>query len=201
MSLTAAPPEAAATSNFLLPNGTFFVELVIFLVFLALLWSVVIKPIQKVMNERAGLLRRQAQEAEAARERMREAEARYHQALQDARAEAARIREEAREKGQQVIDEATRQAQAEADRVIAEGRARLNAERDALVGELRGSIGTLALDLAGKLVGEPVGSRSQWRNTVDPFLDRVTMVDGRLRTGQAVEPAPSTPLTHGGVSS
>ena len=199
MPLTAAP-EAAASNNFLLPNGTFFVELVIFLVFFYLLRSLVVKPIQKVLNERAELLRRQAQEAEDARKRMREAEARYQQALHEARTEAARIRDEAREKGQQIIDQATREAQAEADRAIAEGRARLDEERDALVGDLRASIGTLALDLAGKLAGESVGDRSQWRNTVDPFIEQVAMVDGRLRSEQADEPARSTPLAHGGVS-
>ena len=198
--LLIAAPEAAAQNNFLLPNGTFVAELVIFLIFFGLLHFLVVKPIQKVMNERAELLRRQAQEADAARERMRSAEARYQQALQEARAEAARIREEARERGQQVVDKATREAQAEADRAIAEGRARLDAERDALVGELRASIGTLALDLAGKLVGEPVGTRSEWRNTVDPFLDRVTMVDGRLRRGETDAPTGSEPLTSGGVS-
>ena len=195
-----AVPEAAASNNFLLPNGTFFVELVIFLVFFYLLRSLVVKPIQKVLNERAELLRRQAQEAEDARRRMREAEARYQQALQEARTEAARIRDEAREKGQQIIDQAVQEAQAEADRAIAEGRARLDAERDALVGDLRASIGTLALDLAGKLAGEPVGDRSEWRNTVDPFVDRVAMVDGRLRIEEADEPARSKPLAHGGVS-
>ena len=195
-----AAPEAAASNNFLLPNGTFFVELVIFLVFFWLLRSLVVKPIQKVLNERAELLRRQAQEAEAARQRMREAEARYQQALAEARAEAARIRDEAREKGQQVIDQAIREAQAEADRMIAEGRAHLDAERDALVGDLRASVGTLALDLAGKLAGEPVGDRSEWRNTIDPFLDRVAMVDGRLRSEQTDEPARSKPLAHGGVN-
>ena len=195
-----AVPEAAASNNFLLPNGTFFVELVIFLVFFYLLRALVVKPIQKVLNERAELLRRQAQEADAARERMRAAQARYEEALHEARAEAARIREEAREKGQQIIDQAVREAQAEADRAIAEGRARLDAERDALVGDLRASIGTLALDLAAKLAGEPVGGTSEWQNTVDPFVGRITMVDGRLRSEQADEPARSTPLTHGGVS-
>lgn len=200
MPLTTAAPEAAASNNFLLPNGTFFAELIIFVVFLWLLSSLVVRPIQKVMKQRADLLRQQAEGAEAARERMRAAQARYEQALHEARAEAARIREEAKEKGQQIIDEATRQAQAEVDRSIAEGRARLDAERDALVGELRASIGTLALDLAGKLVGEPVGGHSEWRNTVDPFLDRITMVDGRLRTEQPGDGVRSTRLTPGGVS-
>jgi F-type H+-transporting ATPase subunit b len=200
MLLTAAPPEAAANNNFLLPNGTFFAELVIFLVFLGLLHVLVIKPIQKVMSERAELLRRQAQEADAARERMREAEARYQRALQEARAEAARIREEAREKGQQIVDEACREAQTETDRVLAEGRARLDAERDALAGEIRASIGTLALDLAGKLVGEPVGGASEWRNTVDPFLERIQMVDGRLRRAEPDAATEPKPLTSGGVS-
>jgi F-type H+-transporting ATPase subunit b len=200
MLLIAAAPEPAPSNNFLVPNGTFLAELVLFAIVLGVLWIFVINPIQKVMGERAALLRGQAEEAEAARERMRAAEARYQQALHEARTEAAQIREEAREKGQQVIDEAGQQAREEADRMIAEGRARLSAERDALVGDVRASIGTLALDLAGKLVGEPVGSAVEWRNTVDPFLERITMVDGRLRGGEAGESARSKPLTSGGVS-
>lgn len=200
MPLTTVTPEAAASNNFLLPNGTFFVELAIFIVFFYLLKALVVAPIQKVLQERADLLRQQAEAADAARERMRAAQARYEQALHEARAEAARIREEAKEKGQQIIDEATRQAQEEADRAIAEGRARLDAERDALVDELRASIGTLGLDLAGKLVGEPVGSHSDWRNTVEPFLDRVSMVDGRLRAEEPGDGVRSAHLAPGGVS-
>lgn len=193
------PPNVAPSNNFLVPNGTFFAELLAFLIILAVLWKFVISPIQKVMAERAKLIEDEAREASSARERMRAEEADYQQALQEARAEAARIRDAARERGQAIIDDACREAQVEADRVIAEGRARLTAERDALVDELRASIGSLAVDLAGRIVGAPIGDESEWRTTVDPFLGGITMVDGRLRSGEVTWSAELRPVTTGGV--
>lgn len=190
----------AGTSNFLLPNGTFLAELLLFLIVFAVIWKFVVAPIQRVLAERADLIQGQMREAEAARERMREAEAHYTQSLHEARAEATRIREAAREKGQQTIDDACREAQAEADRVLEEGRAQLAVEREALAGQLRMSIGSLALELADRTVGEPVGGESEWRSTVEPFLGSITMVDGRLQSREPGQPSESRHLTSGGVS-
>jgi F-type H+-transporting ATPase subunit b len=123
---------------------------------------------------------------------MQQAESDYRRSLDEARAEAARIREEARAQGQEIIDEARREAQAESDRVIAQGREQLGAERDGIVREIRASIGSLAVDLAGRMVGEPIGDDTQWRGTVEPFLSSIDTVDGRLQAGQVPEP-PAVP--------
>lgn len=197
--LSSAPPDVAPNNNFLLPNGTFFAELLAFLIILTLIWKFVVSPIQRVLAERAQLIQGQAQEADAARERMREAEAHYSQSLHEARAEAGRIREAARESGQQIIDDVSREAQADVDRVIAEGRAQLVAARDSLAAELRSSIGSLAVELAGRIVGESVGDETRWRDTIDPFLETVTVVDGRLQSGERGRSSGARPLTSGGV--
>ena len=63
------------------------------------------------MTKRQELIRSQIEDSKAAKERLEAAEAEYKQAVADTRTDAARIREEARAQGQQIIDEMRDQAQ------------------------------------------------------------------------------------------
>ena len=44
--------DVEADGNFLIPNGTFFAELLIFLIVLGVIWFFVVPPIRKVLSER-----------------------------------------------------------------------------------------------------------------------------------------------------
>lgn len=160
----------AKESNFLIPNGTFLVELAAFVIILVVIGRFVIPPVQAAMRQRRALIRGQFDEAEEARERAEAAEAAYRAAMTEARAEASRIREEARTKGQQIIDELKATAQSEADRIAAEGRQQLSDSRAALAPELRAEIGALAVDLAGRIVGESVADEARRTGVVEQFL-------------------------------
>jgi len=160
----------AKDSNFLVPNGTFLVELVAFLIILAVIGRLVVPPVQRVLRERRELIGRQFAEAREAKERAEEAEAAYHEAMNDARAEATAIREKARAQGQKIIDELRATAQAEADRVIAEGRQQLADSRAALVTELRAEVGSLGVELAGRIVGESLADEARRTGIVEQFL-------------------------------
>src|SRR5215218_556886 len=78
----------------------------------------------------------------------------YKAQLAEARTEAARIRDEARADAEGIRADIQAQAAQERDRIIATGREALAAERQSIVNELRAEIGTLAVDLAGRIVGE-----------------------------------------------
>src|ERR1700750_1257941 len=100
----AQPHElAAATNNILLPNATFIAEVVAFLLILAIVWRYVLPPVQKVMRQRQEMVRQQAEDADAAREKLAEAEAAFKNALTEARVEAAQIRENARAEAQRTV--------------------------------------------------------------------------------------------------
>lgn len=170
---------AAPTNNFLLPNATFFVELIAFAVTLGVLWKFVVTPLQEVLVQRQDLIRAQAEEIRRAQEGVASAEAGRRETLDEARGDAAGIRDEARTRGKQVIEEAQTRAQAESDRAVASGRQQLASERDGLASELRDDIGRMAVDLAGRVLGEPLTDRTH-RDTVDTFLGEVHVVDGRL---------------------
>jgi F-type H+-transporting ATPase subunit b len=62
------------------------------------------------------------------------------QQLADARHEAARIREEAREQGAQIVAEMREQAQAEASRIVEHGKTQIEAERQQAVTSLRAEV-------------------------------------------------------------
>ena len=97
----------------------------------------------------------------------------YKQQLAEARAEAARIRDEARADAVASRDEILANAAEERDRIIAAGREQLAQEREALVRELRGELGNLAIELASRIVGESLADEARRRGTVDRFLSEL----------------------------
>ncbi len=163
----------ADSSNFLIPNGTFVVELVIFLLILAVIGRFVVPPIQGAISRRREVIRSQFADAEEAKKRAAEAEGAYQEALTQARAEATRIREDARAKGRQVIEDFKATAQEQADRITAEGRMQLAASRAALLPELRAEIGTLGVELASRIVGESLADETRRSGIVEQFMDEL----------------------------
>jgi F-type H+-transporting ATPase subunit b len=103
----------------------------------------------------------------------------YQAQLAEARTEAAQIRESARAEGQQILEELRTQAQEESARILARGEEQLAASRQQVVSQLRGEIGTLAVQLAGRVVGESLEDDARRRGTVDRFLDQL---DGMVRS-------------------
>jgi F-type H+-transporting ATPase subunit b len=157
-------------SNFLVPNGTFFVELAAFLLLLFLLRKYVIPPINRAMTARQEAIRAQFAELDEAKSEAHAAEEEFKSQIADARHEAARIREEAREQGAAIIAEMREQAQAEAARIVEHAHAQIDADRKAAYASLRSEVGTLATSLAGRIVGESLDDEARQRRVVDRFL-------------------------------
>src|SRR3954451_24200798 len=109
----------------------------------------------------------------AAETKQAEADARLAQLekqLADARHEAARIREEAREQGATIIAQMREQAQSEAGRIVEHAHTQIEAERQQAVPSLRAEVGTLATSLAGRIVGESLDDEARQSRVVDRFL-------------------------------
>jgi|KBSSwiStaDraftv2_1062776.scaffolds.fasta_scaffold72419_4 F-type H+-transporting ATPase subunit b len=108
-----------------------------------------------------------------AEERQAEANALFEQyklQLAEARTEAARIRQEAAADADGIRQDLLARAREESDRIIAAGKDQLVAERQTIVRELRGEIGTLAVDLASRIVGESLEEEVRRKGTVERFL-------------------------------
>src|SRR3712207_3173529 len=94
----------------------------------------------------------------------------YRAQLAEARTEAARIRDEARADAEGIRQEILAKAREESDRIIAAGRDQLAAQRESIVRDLRSEVGTLAVDLASRIVGESLADEARSRGTVERFM-------------------------------
>ena len=108
--------------------------------------------------------------AEEAQAEAKAALDKYNAQLAEARGEAGRIKDEARDDAKNIRAELLEQAQAEAARIVAAGKAQIEAERSAALVSLRSEVGTLALDLASGVIGESLSDDKKASGLVDRFL-------------------------------
>src|SRR5262245_2438930 len=113
---------------------------------------------------------KKAEEAQAEANRLLE---QYRLQLAEARTEAARIRDEARADAVGIREDMLAKAREESDRSIAAGRDALQTERQTIVRQLRAEIGELAVELAGRIVGEALEDEARRRGTVTRFLEEL----------------------------
>jgi F-type H+-transporting ATPase subunit b len=168
-----APPLAIplASENPLLPA---WIEVILSIVFVILLTIViarfVVPRFEATYAERTAAIQGGMEKAEKAQEAAEAALQQYQDQLAEARGEAARIREDAKTQGSQILAEMREQAQAEVARIKAAAESQLEAERNQVMNQLRNEIGGLATTLAGRIVGESLTDDERARRTVDRFL-------------------------------
>lgn len=149
-------------------------EMVVGAIAFALLCFVLMKYVFPQM-EKTFAARVDAIEGGIKRAEIKQAEAdelleRYKLQLAEARTEAARIRDEARADAVGIREDILAKAREESDRIITAGKEQLSAERQSIIRELRAEVGTLAVDLASKIVGESLADEARRKGTVDRFL-------------------------------
>jgi F-type H+-transporting ATPase subunit b len=172
--------DTTASTNPLLPSWPeFIIGTILFALVFGALAKFLLPRAQQTLTERTdqiegGLAR--AEEAQAEAEQLLE---QYRQQLAEARHEAARLREEAREQGAQIIAEMREQAQAEARRVTEAAQVQIEAERQQALTALRAEVGTLSVELAGRIVGESLTDEARQGRMVDRFLDELEQVSSR----------------------
>lgn len=163
--------EEVSGTRLLIPAPSEIVWTLIFLVIFALVFMKFILPrLNAVLEERSEKIEgglRKAEQVQAEADRMREDQ---EQELAAARQEAAAIREKARQDGARIVEEAKQRAEAESERVLASGRQQLLAERQSASTQLRGEVGTLASDLASRIVGESLSDDERSSRVIDRFL-------------------------------
>jgi F-type H+-transporting ATPase subunit b len=163
--------EEGGETNILIPAVYDIVwSAVVFVLLLAFFLWYVLPRVKKVLDDRAALIEGGIEKAEKAQQEAAAALEKYNEQLAEGRAEAARIREQAREDGKKILAEIKEQAQAEAARITATAHAQIEAERQAAVTSLRAEVGSLAIDLASGVVGETLTDDKRASALVDRFL-------------------------------
>jgi F-type H+-transporting ATPase subunit b len=171
--------DAATQQDPLVPTWPeLIIGTIVFVVVFGILGKMLLPRISTMLAERedkieGGLNRADEAQAEAAAVLQQ-----YRQQLEDAKHEASRMREEAREQGAQIIAEMRERAEAESRRITESAQAQIEAERQQALISLRAEVGTLATDLASRIVGESLTDHVRQSRMVDRFLDGLQAQSG-----------------------
>lgn len=162
---------SSSTPNPLVPNWTeVIVGAIAFLIVFVALWKVLLPRAQKMLEERTDQIEGGLQRADEAQQEANRLVEQYRAQLQEARHEASRLREEAREEGARIVAEMREEGEAEKRRIVESGHAQIEADRQQAFASLRGEVGTLAVQLASKIVGESLDDEARQSRVVDRFL-------------------------------
>ena len=145
-----------ATSVFLIPNGTFFVELIVVGIILFLVTKYILPPLNKAMESRQEKIRTALEAADQARADAAAADVEKAKVLSDARDQAREIVAGAQATSDQLKAEAAGRAQAEYERIIASAAGEVATARQRAIDEASARIGEIVFDLVTKIVGREV---------------------------------------------
>ena len=150
-------------------------EMVVGLIAFTLLFLVLRKYVtpmfEKAFADRTAAIQGGLEKAEKAQAEAAEALRTYRAQLSEARGEASRLREDAREQGAAIIEDMRVQAQAESTRIVAAAHTQIEAERQQALTSLRQEVGSMATTLASKIVGEALEDQARQSRVVDRFLN------------------------------
>ncbi|MGQ4601339.1 F0F1 ATP synthase subunit B [Nocardia sp. R6R-6] len=150
----------------------------------ALFYKYVVPRLMKTLDERSDKIEGGIARAEAAQAEAQLTLQQYQQQLAEARLEAARIRDDARTQGQEILAQMRAEAQAESDRIVAAGHTQLEAQRQQILTELRSEVGRTAVDLAEKIIGQSVSDEAKQAASIERFLDELDKTDAGIGVGR-----------------
>jgi len=158
-------------------DGTVIVELITFLLMLALLARYIYPRIVDVAEARQRAIAQQMKEAEEARAaaevRLKDAEAQ----LADARRNAQNVIDSAAKSAEQLRQELRQKADEEAKRSVENARKQIEAERDQALRSVRAEVADLVVTATEKVIGETLDD-DKHRRLIAKAVEEVASGDG-----------------------
>jgi F-type H+-transporting ATPase subunit b len=158
MSAVVLAAASQAEGNFLLPNGTFFVVLIIFLIVLGVIGTFVVPPISKVLKERENMVTKTAADNKKSAEQFAAAQEDYEKAMSEARVTASAARDEARAEGRKLLDEMRGRVEEQVSSTLQDASEQLKREGDAVAAELRSRVDDMSTTLASRILGVEIST-------------------------------------------
>lgn len=158
-------------------NGTVIVELLTFLLMLAILARWVYPAIVKVAEGRQRAIAQQLRDAEQARA---DAEARLQEAqtrLEDARKTAQQVVDAAGKSAEQLRQDLRQKADEESKRITEAARKEIEAEREKAVQAVRSEVAGMVVTATEKVIGEALDDRKH-RQLIERAMEEIASGDG-----------------------
>ena len=155
-----------------------------FLILVFVMYRTVWPSVDKAFKDRRANIEGKLEEAEREREEADQLLEQYRRRLRDAEDETQRILEEARANAERVRRDLMAKAEADAGRELDQARQAIRAELDQAIRQLRNEVGTLAVELATRVVGDSLDRERQLR-LVDEYIDELgTQAQAGAMTGR-----------------
>ena len=152
--------------------GELVVGLIAFAVLFFFTWKWVIPRFKQVLEERREKIQGEMERAEATRKEADKLQEEYRSQLNGARDEANRIIEESRGTADQLRRDLQAKAEEEAQGIVARAQEEIRGERDRAFQELRAQVGSIAVEIAARVVGQSLDEKTHQR-LIDEFIDDV----------------------------
>lgn len=151
---------------------TFILQIANLFIQVALIKKFLFKPINEVLEKRKNLADKEIKEAREAKEEADSLKVQYEDSLTNAHAEAAQIVSDAQKEAQTKADNLVREAEQEAADIRARASADIEQEKKKAMNEAKDEIGSLAMDIAGKVVEKEI-KESDHKKLIDDFINKV----------------------------
>ncbi len=173
MALIALTADAAQTQDLVtLVPWTFIIQIINLFIQVYLIKKFLFKPINEILEKRKNLADKVIREAREAQDEADSLKNQYEDSLTSAHAEAARIvadaQKEAASKAETLVKEAEQQAQS----IKAKASADIEQEKKKAVNEAKDEIGSLAMEIAGKVVEKEI-NEADHKKLIDDFITKV----------------------------
>lgn len=155
--------------------GTLFWSTIFFLLFWFLIAKFAFKPIAEALKKREGDIQDALDEAKNAREEMQNLHAENERILAEAREERTKILREAKEAKDTIIKQAEVDAKAKAQKIMNDATREIENQKKAAVTELKNQVGTMAIDIAEKVIQKELKGNSEHESFVNNLVNDIKL--------------------------
>lgn len=177
-------------NDFLIPNGTFIIELIAFLVVLGVIARYVLPWVNTQLQERQEAIRAELAAADEAKADAAAADHERRAALEDARHQAREIVAQANRTAEQVSADAQTRGQSEYERLVAAAEAEVGLARQRALEEAAARLGEVVVDVVERIIGREVDAEAH-RDLIQEAVGALSNDDGTA--GAAAAGAGSRP--------
>lgn len=183
-----------------LPHEADLIWSFVVLVILLLVFGFYIMPkFTKVLDERARRIKGEMEIAKKTHEEAMEAKAKYEKDLANIHSEAMQIRNNAEAQAHSIVTQAQEQAQKDTERMTQQAQENIAAQRQKALDSLKEDVGTLAVNLAEKILGQELQNTQAQSKIIDGFLNHLeedststSNADSGSQTSSSTSPSSDT---------
>ena len=150
--------------------GLFFWQSIIFIGLLFLLKKYAWGPILSSVNERENSIKDALKAAKDARSEMENLQSDNQRILKEARAEKESLLKEARSIRSEIISKAKEDAKDEAQKILIQAQQAIQNEKRTAINELKDQVGSVALEIAEKVIRKELDSKDKQMDLVNEIL-------------------------------